>query len=88
MRLNIEGELSNGEFCMKSAQDIVMTTGCIVNGVWNPTGEWFYDEEKSLIISKTQNKCLETNGYEQWLSDCELNNEGQQWEWTEVYIEE
>ncbi len=85
VRLNTEGELSRGELCIRSDGDSVRIYSCIVDNVWNPTGEWDYDEEKRTIKSNKQNKCLTTNGSKLWLALCEENNQNQMWSWKETF---
>ena len=44
-RLNEMGEISAGEHCFVSDKDIVKNTFCLnYQGIWNPIGEWDYDE--------------------------------------------
>jgi hypothetical protein len=52
-RLNVEGELSNGEHVFVSDRDIVKKMFALdYQGIWNPVGEWEYDP-----VNTTQNSC-------------------------------
>lgn len=54
-RLNVEGELSNGEHCFISDKNIVKKKFCLdYQGVWNPVGMYKYDKiffQLNLYIS-------------------------------------
>ena len=48
-RINVEGEMSSDEHCFFSDKDIVISKFCLnSSGVWNPIGEWEYDEVSVL----------------------------------------
>jgi hypothetical protein len=50
-RLNIKGELANGENCIITKNDKIIKRRCFKNGIWNPIGEWIYDDViKSILI--------------------------------------
>jgi hypothetical protein len=48
-RLNVEGELSSGEHCFISDKNIIKNSFCLnYQGIWNPSGEWDYDQVKRI----------------------------------------
>lgn len=87
-RLNIKGQLSSGEHCFLSDNnDKVVASFCLDNlGIWNPEGEWEYDEVTQSIKSKNRNKCISTDGQVLSLDVCDSNNKNQKWEFNEIYL--
>jgi polypeptide N-acetylgalactosaminyltransferase len=87
-RLNVEGEMSSGEHCFISDKNIVKKKFCLdYQGVWNPIGEWKYDDTTSQVISNKEKTCLSTDGKDLTLETCNENDESQKWKWKEIYIE-
>ncbi|CAF0787263.1 unnamed protein product [Brachionus calyciflorus] len=85
-RLNVEGELSSGEHCFVSDKNIVKKKFCLnYEGIWNPVGEWQYDNENKTIKSSKEKTCLSTDGSNLTLEPCDNSNLNQKWEWKEIY---
>lgn len=85
-RLNVEGELSNGEHCFVSDRNIVKNKFCLnYKGVWNPIGEWQYDEITQMIKSNKEKTCIATDGKSLALEACDSANLNQKWEFNEIY---
>ncbi len=54
-RLNVKGELSQSEYCYKTTQgDDIIQNKCIVNDVWNPDGEWSFDQVKQFFQNSSK----------------------------------
>ena len=50
-RLNVEGELSNGEHCYISDKTMIKKKFCLnYQGIWNPIGEWQYDDVSLMLF--------------------------------------
>ncbi|CAF0754632.1 unnamed protein product [Rotaria sordida] len=79
-RLNEDGEISSGEHCFISDHDIVKKKFCLDHhGRWNPVGEWQYDKSTKQIRSNKEHLCMETNGNDLKLSECNEKKESQKW---------
>jgi len=85
-RINVEGEMSSDERCFHSDRDMVVSKFCLdYAGVWNPIGEWEYDEANMTIKSNKEKKCLSTDGKHLKLEECNMTSEEQKWKFNPVY---
>jgi len=86
-RLNEMGEISAGEHCFVSDKDIVKNTFCLnYQGIWNPIGEWDYDEKTKLIKSNKEKTCISTDGSSLFLDECDESNKSQLWTFNEIFL--
>ncbi|KAI0988374.1 hypothetical protein GJ496_003905 [Pomphorhynchus laevis] len=84
-RLNTKGELSTGEYCFRTKGKPVIKYHCLKDGSWIPEGEWTYLESEMQMKSKTANKCLDTDGIDLFMSDCDTGSDSLKWTWNKMY---
>jgi polypeptide N-acetylgalactosaminyltransferase len=82
MRLNTEGQMTSGEWCLKAeSSDQVVVAWCEMGTV---DGPWQYLEEEHQLYHKTMKKCLalhpESNKL--MLRDCDKSNTYHKWNWS------
>ncbi|CAH1791951.1 unnamed protein product [Owenia fusiformis] len=76
-RLNVEGQLANGERCLAARSKGMGLEVCPVK----QSGPWDWNENTGLIRNKDLNKCVQaigSSGLE--LRECNQNESNQQWE--------
>ncbi|KAL7675745.1 hypothetical protein ACOME3_002010 [Neoechinorhynchus agilis] len=86
-RLNAKGEISSGEHCFHSRSDgTVRKKFCLDNeGIWNPVGEWMYDNVTLKLTSKVTGKCLEASQSSLQMKKCVGGKKDQMWTWKNFY---
>ena len=83
-RLNTEGQLTSGEWCMKTdKREGITISYCDMGRV---DGPWEYRENKMQLYNVKLRRCLAVhpeNG-QLILRECDSNNEYHTWEWKEI----
>uniref|UniRef100_A0AC35UIM3 Polypeptide N-acetylgalactosaminyltransferase n=1 Tax=Rhabditophanes sp. KR3021 TaxID=114890 RepID=A0AC35UIM3_9BILA len=86
LRLNVEGRLSQGEWCIVGTTHKAKSDRCPMGTV---DGSWEYDKATKLIRNKKQDKCItvasKSYSNDVTLEDCEPSNEFQQFVWREIF---
>lgn len=79
-----QGQLSNGEWCVKAESvDRVTIAWCEMGVVKGP---WSFDETKRQLMHKEYNKCLAVHADTRALvlSPCDAHNLYHKWTWKEI----
>ncbi|XP_022083063.1 N-acetylgalactosaminyltransferase 7-like [Acanthaster planci] len=75
-RLTTAGDIRVNDFCLGQRGQSVMITAC---GSPNVIKDWQHSQEKSILWSRKQNRCLERLGLKIVLSTCRKNFDPQLW---------
>ncbi|PIO70650.1 ricin-type beta-trefoil lectin domain protein [Teladorsagia circumcincta] len=85
IRLNTEGQLAQGEWCLTPKGVRVEANHCVKGTV---NGPWAYDEETGHIIYTRSRTCLtvdKPNQGDLTLTRCDIDEPLQKFVWTEFY---
>ena len=80
----LQGQLSNGEWCVKAeSADRVTIAWCEMGVVKGP---WSFDETKRQMVHTEYNKCLAVHAESRALvlSSCDAQNLYHKWTWKEI----
>lgn len=83
-RLNTEGQLTSGEWCLKAEKgDKVSVAWCVMSSV---NGPWVFKDETHQMYHKDLDRCLAVHPENQSLltRDCNDNDLFQKWAWKEL----
>jgi polypeptide N-acetylgalactosaminyltransferase len=86
IRLNKEGQMAQGEWCITPHSNIIRTGHCTKGTV---NGAFKYDHKTQQIINSNANTCLtaaeDSGSSDLKLQTCDEENEYQKWVWKEHY---
>lgn len=85
MKLNKEGQLTQGEWCIRPAGGVLKTGHCTKGTV---NGPFKYDHTTQQIKDNYRDKCLtvkDDGGSDLLLEECDSKDANQKWVWTEKY---
>ncbi|VDM06731.1 unnamed protein product [Wuchereria bancrofti] len=86
IRLNMKGQLAQGEWCITAVHGNLITNHCIKGTV---DGPFTYNEESEQIIIR--NLCLTAaksiSSSVLSMEKCDSENQWQKWKWREIYID-
>lgn len=86
IRLNVKGQLTQGEWCITPQNGNLVTRSCVKGTV---DGPFMYDEEREQIMVRhlclTAAKSISSSTLS--IEKCNSENEWQKWKWREIYVD-